>query len=260
MGTSKRANTRKRKPRKKSGCLSRIIRLFFRLFTLFVVAAAGLGTWWYFTWPDVGSLAHRDPETTAFVERSRQQHDQSGILWDPVPGEAISDHLRAAVLVAEDISFFHHHGFAWDELQVALQTAVDKRKPPRGASTITQQLAKNLWLSPTRNPLRKIREALLTLDLERRLPKERILDLYLNVAEFGPAVFGAEAAARHYFGKPAVELGRNEAAGLAAGLSRPSRWHPGCESSSYQRHVRTIQHRMGKVRGLPFGTEGRSSR
>jgi monofunctional biosynthetic peptidoglycan transglycosylase len=252
MGTSKRSIKRKRKPRKQSGCLARMTRFTFRLIALTVLALAGLAGWWYFTWPDVSTLARQDPHTTAFIEQSREQNGQSTVRWKPVAGEAISDQLRVAVLVSEDIGFFDHQGFARDEIKAALRDTIEKRKPLRGASTITQQLAKNLWLSPSRNPLRKLREALLTMDLERRLSKERILDLYLNTAEFGPAIFGAEAASRHYFGKPASNLSAAEAAGLAAGLSRPSQWHPGCGSTSYQRQVRTTRARMKKARGLPF--------
>ncbi|MCL7992064.1 MAG: transglycosylase domain-containing protein, partial [marine benthic group bacterium] len=111
---------------------------------------------------------------------------------------------------------------------------------PRGASTITQQLAKNLWLAPDRTLTRKIREALLTRQLERTLGKERILDLYLNVVEFGPGIYGAEAAARHYFGKPADRLTSREGAMLAAGLPRPKSWNPSSESENYARRVDRI--------------------
>lgn len=252
MVAAKRATKRKKNPRKRPGCLARLIRFGLKLAALAVLAAAGLAGWWYLTWPDVGSLARQDPETTAFVEQSRERNGRSAVRWEPVPGEAISNQLRTAVLVSEDISFFDHQGFARDEIETALRDTIEKRKPLRGASTITQQLAKNLWLSPSRNPLRKLREALLTMDLERQLPKQRILDLYLNVAEFGPAIFGAEAASRHFFGKPAGNLDADQAAALAAGLSRPSKWYPGCGSSSYQRHVHTIRRRMERVRGLPF--------
>lgn len=240
-------------PRRRRGCLARLLRGGFRLLLLALLAAAGLAGWWWLTWPDVAALAGSDPSTTAFIERSRGANGSGTVRWTPVPGEAISDRLRLAVLVAEDIGFFDHQGFAGDEIRAALEDTLREGKPLRGASTITQQLAKNLWLSPSRNPLRKLREALLTLQLERSLTKERILDLYLNCAEFGPEVFGAEAASRHFFDKPASALTAAEAAALAAGLSRPSKWHPGCGSRSYEKHVRTIRGRMGRARGLPFG-------
>jgi monofunctional biosynthetic peptidoglycan transglycosylase len=152
-----------------------------------------------------------------------------------------------AALVAEDVDFFSHHGFALGEVQQALTRAIEERELPRGASTITQQLAKNLWLSPSRNPLRKAKEALLTVQLERTPGKRRILELYLNAVEFGPGIYGCEAASRHYFGKPALDLTEAEAAQLAAGLPLPSRWHPGVESRDYRRYVEAILRRMAKA-------------
>ena len=133
------------------------------------------------------------------------------------------------------------------ELRAALEEAWEEKALPRGASTITQQLAKNLWLSPSRNPLRKVKEAILTWQLERELSKRRILELYLNVVEFGPGIYGAEAAGRHYFGKSARSLTERQAAQLAAGLPRPRSWHPGKDSRAYRRKVRTIERRMGKA-------------
>lgn len=144
------------------------------------------------------------------------------------------------------MEFFSHQGFSTHEQQAALREAWEERELPRGASTLTQQLAKNLWLSASYNPLRKVKEALLTWQLERTLSKRRILELYLNFAEFGPGVYGAEAAARHYFGTSAAGLGSRQAAELAAGLSRPKSWHPGSRSRSYQRHVRLVERRMAQ--------------
>jgi monofunctional biosynthetic peptidoglycan transglycosylase len=132
-------------------------------------------------------------------------------------------------------------------MQNALEDALRDRDLPRGASTITQQLAKNLWLSPSRNPLRKGKEALLTWQLERALSKRRILELYLNVVEFGPGVYGAGAASRRYFGKAAAELDDNEAAQLAAGLPNPAAWHPGVSHPAYRRHVASIERRMSRA-------------
>jgi monofunctional biosynthetic peptidoglycan transglycosylase len=164
-----------------------------------------------------------------------------------VPSGAISVHLKRAVLVAEDIGFFRHHGFAPQNMREAMTEALEERKLPRGASTITQQLAKNLWLSPSRSPLRKAREAVLTWQLERTLSKRRILECYLNVVEFGPGVYGAEAASRRYFGKPAAELNEDEAARLAAGLPRPRAWHPGVSSPAYRRYAESIRHRTDRA-------------
>ncbi len=205
-------------------------------------------------WPDVGALARRNPPTTAFIERYRQEARAAGrddrVAWVWVPYGRISPHLKRAVLVAEDINFFAHRGFDIFEIRRAVAQAVEEGQRPRGASTITQQLAKNLWLTPSRNPARKIREAVLTWQLERRLGKRRILELYLNVVEFGPGVYGAEAASRRYFGKPAADLDEAEAAQLAASLPNPRAWRPGSPSRAYQRYVATIQRRMARAEFL----------
>jgi monofunctional biosynthetic peptidoglycan transglycosylase len=169
------------------------------------------------------------------------------VAWTWVPYAAIASDLKRAVLVAEDINFFSHRGFALDEVQSAVEEAIRDRELPRGASTITQQLAKNLWLSPSRNPWRKMKEAILTWQLERNIGKRRILELYLNVIELGPGLFGAEAASRHYFGRPASALGELEAAQLAAALPNPAAWGPVADSSAYRRRVASIRERMARA-------------
>src|SRR6188474_2992026 len=182
-------------------------------------------------WPSVRRLAIERPATTAFIEqyralqRARGRPDRVAREWTPYA--AISPAVKRAVLVAEDVNFFSHHGFA-------LEDALRDRELPRGASTITQQLAKNLWLSRSRNPLRKTKEALLTWQLERTLPKRRILELYLNVVELGPGIYGVGAASQRYFGKPAADLDEREAAQLAAILPNPAAWRPGSASAAYQ--------------------------
>ena len=186
------------------------------------------------TWPNVAALASLNPETTAFIDRARAQGKD--IQWHWVPFNAISIDLKKAVLVAEDLSFFKHEGFDTYEIKIAAREAVEGKRV-RGASTITQQLAKNLWLSPSRSPIRKVREVILTRQLERHLTKQRILELYLNVVEFGPGIYGAEAAARHFYAIPAAELDAEQAARLAASLPRPAQWHPGVESRGYDGSV-----------------------
>jgi monofunctional glycosyltransferase len=204
------------------------------------------------TWPDVAILAKNHPTTTAFIELYRRGPwlglgKDREVEWTWVSGSRISSNLKRAVIVSEDIEFFSHHGFSNREQRAALEDAWEDKKIPRGASTITQQLAKNLWLSPSKNPLRKVREAILTWQLEQSLSKRRILELYLNVVEFGEGIYGAEAAARHYYGKSAASLTERQAAELAASLPRPKSWHPGSKSSSYQRKIRSIQRRMTKA-------------
>jgi monofunctional biosynthetic peptidoglycan transglycosylase len=217
------------------------------LLLLLVIAVA----WEVGTWPDVAALARHNPSTTAFIERHRARQRAAGRddrvqrVW--VPHGAIAPGLKRAVLVAEDINFFSHRGFDLGEIRVAVTRAIEDGERPRGASTITQQLAKNLWLSPSRNPLRKVEEAILTWQLERRLTKRRIFELYLNVVEFGPGVYGAEAASRRYFAKPASQLTEDEAAELAASLPAPATWHPGSTRPAYRRHVESIRRRMTKA-------------
>jgi monofunctional biosynthetic peptidoglycan transglycosylase len=225
-----------------------------RLLVLVLLAGAAWIAWQVWTWPDVAALASRPPATTAFIERWRATQRAAGRsdrverAW--VPYARISSHLKRAVLVAEDVNFFSHAGFDLGEIRQAIGTALDEGVAPRGASTITQQLAKNLWLSPSRNPLRKVKEAILTWQLERTLPKRRILELYLNVAEFGPGIFGGEAAARRYFGKPAAALDAAESAQLAASLPNPRRWHPGVSSGVYRARVDRILRRMARAEFL----------
>jgi monofunctional biosynthetic peptidoglycan transglycosylase len=145
-------------------------------------------------------------------------------MW--VPLSRISPHLRHAVVAAEDASFFTHEGFDWEGMKEAAKYNLEAGELKRGGSTITQQLAKNLYLSSERSLFRKAREALITRSLEQHLTKKRILELYLNVAEWGQGIYGAEAAARHHFGKPSYDLTADEAAWLAAILPSPRRYDP----------------------------------
>ena len=221
-----------------------------------ILAAVGLafGVWLAYqwvTWPDVAGLARDRPPTTAFIDRYREARRAAGkpdrVAWTWTSYGAVSASLKRAVLVAEDINFFSHRGFETKEIRNALDEALREGEIPRGASTISQQLAKNLWLSPSRNPWRKAKEAILTWQLERALGKRRILELYLNVVELGPGVYGVGAASRHYFGKAASEVGDAEAAQLAASLPNPSAWHPGADSPGYRRHAASIQRRMARA-------------
>jgi monofunctional biosynthetic peptidoglycan transglycosylase len=219
-----------------------------------LIASIGVMAWEAWGWPSVEALAQRNPTSTAFIDRYRAEeraHGRDGrVAWTWAPYAAISPNLKRAVLVAEDIGFFRHRGFEPAELRSAVERALETHEMPRGASTITQQLAKNVWLSPSRNPIRKLKEAALTWQLERRLSKRRILELYLNVAEFGRGVYGAEAASRRYFGKPAATLTEDEAAQLAAALPSPRVWHPGASGPGYRKYVDTIKRRMAKAEFL----------
>jgi monofunctional glycosyltransferase len=185
---------------------------------------------WLLTMPDVSGLRATNPTVTALIETRRAQAAEQGRTirrhWAWVPLSRISPSLRHAVVAAEDASFFTHEGFDWEGIKGAARYNLEAGEFKRGGSTITQQLAKNLYLSPERSLFRKAREALITRSLEQHLTKERILELYLNVAEWGHGVYGAEAAARHHFKKAAQDLTADEAAWLAAILPAPRRYDP----------------------------------
>jgi len=177
--------------------------------------------------PDVAPLATRTPASTALMEQRRAEAAREGKAfrpdYRPVSFDRISPRLMRAVVASEDASFFGHAGFDWEEIKNAAEQNWKAGRTVRGASTITQQLAKNLWLGTERSYLRKLREALLAVKLERSLPKRRILTLYLDVAEWGNGVFGAEAAAHRWFGTSARDLSAAQAATLAAMLPAPRR-------------------------------------
>lgn len=161
----------------------------------------------------------------------------------------ISPHLPRAVIAAEDNNFCQHNGFDWDAIQDAIAEYQDGRRL-RGASTLSMQTAKNVFLWPGRDYLRKGLEAYLTALLELFWSKQRILEVYLNVAEFSAGVYGAEAAARHYFGRSAKELSRRQAALLATVLPSPRRRSAAKPTEAQARHAITIQRRIGQIRPL----------
>ena len=191
------------------------------------------------------------PSSTAFMEhslRALQEKDPRAHLrqqW--VPYERISVNLKRAVVAAEDARFLDHEGFDWEMIQKAMERNEKRGRIVAGASTISQQLAKNLFLSGERSWLRKGEEAIITWMLEDLLSKRRILELYLNVAEWGDGVFGAEAAARYHFGVPASALTAEQAAWLAVVLPSPRRYQRGHLTPYLAGRVDTILNRMGSV-------------
>jgi monofunctional biosynthetic peptidoglycan transglycosylase len=194
--------------------------------------------------PDVRPLREEMPRTTAFMERRKRDLELRGLPpvleWRPVPLARIAPSLQRAVVVAEDARFWKHEGVDWEAVRKALEEDLAEGGARRGASTITQQLAKNLYLSPSRSPWRKLREWAIARRLERELPKRRILELYLNVIEFGERTYGAEAAARRYFRKPASRLTPQESATLAAVIPSPRVYDP-------VRHPRRVARRAGRI-------------
>lgn len=204
--------------------------------------------WEWATFPDVEALAKEAPKTTAFMERRRadlrRQGKNDAIDYRWVPYGRISPNLRRAVLVAEDNEFYEHEGVDTKAMKEAFERNWKRGKITHGGSTITQQLAKNLYLSPSRNPLRKIREYFIAQSLEKHLSKKRILEIYLNVVEMGERVYGAEAASRFYFKKPASALNPSQAALLAGCLPNPRVMNPGKPNSRLRARQRMIVSRM----------------
>lgn len=221
---------------------------------LVVLTPVGLALYWWATFPDVKGLAKANPRTTALIEarlaeaRDKDPDAEASRVWVPLKG--IAPALQHAVIVSEDASFYFHEGFDWEGIKDAALHNVEAGKLARGGSTLTQQLAKNLYLSSHKTLLRKANEALITYALEHYLTKKRILELYLNVVEWGKGVYGAEAAARHHFGKHAADLSPEEAALLAAMLPSPRTYDP-LKVTRYlsvrqQQILRLMDERQGK--------------
>jgi monofunctional biosynthetic peptidoglycan transglycosylase len=192
--------------------------------------------------PDVGKLATENPTSTAFIDLRRDQAraaDQPFELeWTWKPRRLISRYLRLAVIYAEDVHFYEHEGVDWDALEQAAAHAWQEGTFSRGGSTITQQLAKNLYLSPDRSLIRKARELWIAYALEAHLDKERILEIYLNVVEWGPGVFGAEAASRHWYHRSAASLTPAQAARLA--VPNPRLYAPNVASNHLDKKAARI--------------------
>jgi monofunctional biosynthetic peptidoglycan transglycosylase len=197
--------------------------------TLVVLSAIMLSIAFYFVYPDVSTLRKANPIKSAFMEYRENEWLQQGkkkIVQQWAPLSQISPYVIKAVIIAEDDKFWSHEGFDFDAMQKALEKDLKQKKFKVGGSTISQQLAKNLYLSPSKNPIRKLKEAVLTWRIERNLSKKRIIELYLNVAEWGDGLFGIEAAAQRYYSKSASDLSAIESAKLAAVLPNPRRYSP----------------------------------
>jgi monofunctional biosynthetic peptidoglycan transglycosylase len=243
---------------------------------LFLIFLGAIGVWLLYeviTFPSISKLRNENPTTSSMIEyrlseaRAEGKEQRKDMIWVPI--EQISPHLQRAVLAGEDARFFEHNGFDWDAIQKAWDEAVKEGEkeakeegdydpndwiPPmpsfkRGASTITQQLAKNLYLSEDRNFLRKGREAVYTYFLEKDLSKKRILELYLNIIEWGDGVYGAEAASRNYFRKNASQLTTQEAAYLSAMIPSPLNvFNPKKNPKRVTRRQKAILRGMGSVK------------
>jgi len=245
----------------------------WKRWALLVPLALAGAAWFYLIilpWPVL--LRWREPGRTSLMElrldQARERDEPFELRREWVPLDRLSPNLRRAVILAEDGNFFEHRGIDWEALGeelnyrgdedfsfldpsdvAALARALDyyrsNREKIRGRSTITQQVAKNLYFGPERSLLRKLDEFVVAKRLEWFLPKDRILEIYLNVAEFGPGIFGAEAAARHYFGRSATSLSRGQAAALAATLPHPLTSNPRTRPAEMRWRQQRILGRMG---------------
>ena len=195
-----------------------------------------------------------NPRTTAFMDSQlevlRKDHPKANLRHRWVPYERISVNLKRALIAAEDAKFLNHEGFDWDAIQEAAEKNLRKGRLVAGGSTISQQLAKNLFLSGSRTPWRKMQEAFITIMIETVMSKRRILEIYLNVIEWGNGVFGAEAAARHYFGTSSGTLSAWQSAQLAAMVPKPRFYDRVRATDLLERRTATILYRMDMV-GVP---------
>ncbi|MCE5195512.1 MAG: monofunctional biosynthetic peptidoglycan transglycosylase [Nitrospiraceae bacterium] len=201
------------------------------IFILFIIPVV-----YFLVHPNISKLRKENPKKTSFMEYREEEWEKKGkhynIQQEWIPLSQISPYLIKAVLIAEDDKFWSHEGFDYEALEKALEKDFKTGKFKAGGSTISQQLVKNLYLTPSKNPIRKIKEAILTWRIEKSLSKKRILELYLNVIEWGDnGIFGIQAASKYYYNKSASELAPMEAARLAVVLPNPKRYNPLSDSN-----------------------------
>jgi monofunctional biosynthetic peptidoglycan transglycosylase len=212
----------------------------FRVFLMLVV----LDIYYVSTiWPEWDKFTAGPVPKSNFIRKYQSEYRDKGwpaIKWQPIPFEDMPKHLQRAVVVAEDSRFWQHSGFDLIAFKEAMDHNINERRFAFGASTISQQTVKNFFLNPSRNPLRKWHELLITWGMEKNLKKKRILELYLNIAEFDLGVYGVEAAARHYWGVPASQLSVQQAVSLAASLPSPRKNNPRTKTDAFERRVEKI--------------------
>lgn len=218
-----------------------LFRLFIGIFSLILLYTL----YAYFFTPDVSALRNKIPIPTSVMEARLLQlqkvNSKAKLNYHYKTIGSISDNLKLAVIVSEDAAFFDHDGVDWDEIGNSFEKNLKQGKFARGGSTISMQVSKNVYLSLSKNPLRKIQEYFITNEIENQLSKKRILEIYLNIAEWGPnGIFGAESAAKYYFNKSAASLTSLEAAQLAAILPNPVKYSPNSQAKWFKRKVNHI--------------------
>ena len=233
---------RRRVSRARVSRLRRFLRWSWLLLLLLIIVDAG---YLASIWPDWAAYRHGPIQRSQFIlnyERELQQrNDWPKLRWRPVAIDRIPKHLIRAVIVAEDSRFYEHEGVDLEALKEAMEYNLSQQRLAYGASTLSQQTVKNLFLSPSRNPLRKWHELVLTLAMERSLPKRRILEYYLNVAEFGRGIYGVDAAARYYWNVPVSRITARESIELAATLPSPVANNPRSNTRAFRKRVDKIR-------------------
>jgi monofunctional biosynthetic peptidoglycan transglycosylase len=231
--------------------LNQVIRLVLLAFIIYSIAfslACTYGAWRLYCYgyailKEVEDLKHTQPAQSVFMESSQEANPEMEIKQRFVPLDSISTYLQKAVIAGEDAGFYFHPGFDVRAIAEALDANQKRNKTTFGGSTITQQLAKNIFLSSERSWERKFREFAYALLMEKYLGKDRILELYLNYAQWGQNIFGCEAAAQHYYKRPCAKLSVDQAVNLAAMLASPSRHHPEMRESRFMRERRNMIYR-----------------
>jgi len=217
------------------------IKSVLAVITSLLLLAILLSGWWFYA--QIWALASHNPSTSAFISRY-EAHSQQPAHWQPVEYDQIATAVKQAVIASEDARFMQHRGVDWIETRHAMRANWQSKRIVRGGSTISQQLVKNLFFSEKRSVTRKLLEYPLSYMLESRLSKQRILELYLNLAEWGEGIFGIEAAAWHYYQRPAAALTNAQAAHLAAMLPNPRYYQKNPASPQLQARIQRIQSRM----------------
>lgn len=219
-------------------------------FVLIVLFYLFLQAWNYFHIGDIRALRKEPPATTAFIEAARAENPDLEIRQTWIPLDSIPRTVKQLVLVAEDAKFYTHQGFDLEQIEYALVANHQAGRKMRGASTITQQTAKNLYLGGEKELSRKVREAALALLLEQTLTKDRILEVYLNIAQFGPGVYGVREGARYHFGRDVRELTQDQMLSLICLLPSPTRWNPNRPTGAYLSHKNRVARNYGLLRTL----------
>lgn len=214
-----------------------------RILSILFILALIDSVYLFSIWPDWDSYKRGPIQQSSFIKQyqsERRQHNWPRLKWTPVAFHRISKNMTRALIVAEDANFYWHDGIDFEAFQAAMEHNFEKGRFVYGGSTISQQAVKNIFFTASRDPLRKWHELVFTIAMERNLSKRRILELYLNLVEFGRGIYGVEAAARHYWGVSALRLTRQQATQLAASLPAPTSHNPATQTRFFKRRVRKI--------------------